>query len=145
MGARSMQDLPAALMTTRRNYKEQPQLQEDSTKSVPLLFEQNVSNEVDDQESQPQPQRMNFILPSLYEMRHMFQEMMSTNVVAEKREQRQPLFFDPYAHLGPQQGASIEEERREEKKGSDHDDENKQFALTQLTETVDFASNTTSD
>lgn len=63
-------------------------------------------------------------------------------------QSRQPLLFDPYAHLpNSHQGsddASSEGDNAEEKKGCDDGDNNNQLALAQLTETADFT-NATAD
>lgn len=96
--ARSMQELPAALMPARRMQKLIAQTQDgDHTSSEAI-----ESNNIDNEQSQAQPQRMNFVLPSLYEMRHMLQHMMSNNIAAGSDERRQSLLFDPYGHLPPQ-------------------------------------------
>jgi len=151
--ARSMQELPAALMPKRRKYErqEQPQLQEDSTQSLSSSLKQEESNEVGSQESQPSSHfqhRMNFVLPSLYEMRHMLQEMVSSNIATAKHEKPQPLLFDPYGHLPSQNSTndeSSEEDNREEKKGCDHDDNNKQRTVTELNKAMDVTKNSTAD
>jgi hypothetical protein len=62
-----------------------------------------------------------------------------------KVQSRQPLLFDPYAHLPSQQGtddASSEGDNGDEKKGCDQDDNNEQLTMAQLTETADFTNST---
>jgi hypothetical protein len=138
--ARTMQELPAALMPKRRIHQQPPQ--ESSTILVPSSLEEDKANKVDNQEAHTQSQRTNFVLPSLYEMRHMLHEMMSNNSASERRETRQSLLFDPYAHLPSQQGtgdASSKEDWKEEKIGH----ANEELAMKRLTETVDFATNST--
>jgi len=90
--------------------------------------------------------RMNFVLPSLYELKNMLQETMSSNIDDEKQDKRQPLFLDPYDHLPSEQGSydiNIEDDDREEKKRCDHDDNNKQLRTTDMADTVDVAKNST--
>ncbi len=114
--ARSMQAMPAALMPARRNHEQQTQ---------PSTTEQKESTRVDNQESQSEAQKTNFVLPTLYEMRHMLQEMIHRNNATERRETRQPLLLDPYAHMPSQQGTNDvtrEEDRKEETKGHGNED-----------------------
>eukprot|EP00533_Pseudo-nitzschia_delicatissima_P007948 CAMPEP_0116089516 /NCGR_PEP_ID=MMETSP0327-20121206/6464_1 /TAXON_ID=44447 /ORGANISM="Pseudo-nitzschia delicatissima, Strain B596" /LENGTH=680 /DNA_ID=CAMNT_0003580707 /DNA_START=132 /DNA_END=2174 /DNA_ORIENTATION=+ len=114
--ARSMQAMPAALMPARRNHEHQTQ---------PSTTEQKESTRVDNQESQSEAQKTNFVLPTLYEMRHMLQEMIHRNNATERRETRQPLLLDPYAHMPSQQGTNDvtrEEDRKEETKGHGNED-----------------------
>ena len=113
--ARSMQAMPAALMPARRYHVQQTQ---------PSTTEQNESNQVDNQESQSESQKTNFVLPTLYEMRHMLQEMMHRNNASERRETRQPLLFDPYAHMSSQKDTDdVTREEDHQEKNSGHGDE----------------------
>eukprot|EP00531_Pseudo-nitzschia_arenysensis_P014366 CAMPEP_0116140054 /NCGR_PEP_ID=MMETSP0329-20121206/13635_1 /TAXON_ID=697910 /ORGANISM="Pseudo-nitzschia arenysensis, Strain B593" /LENGTH=663 /DNA_ID=CAMNT_0003635127 /DNA_START=63 /DNA_END=2054 /DNA_ORIENTATION=- len=107
--ARSMQELPASLMPARRNLEQQ------------ASSEANNSNQVDNQVTQSEPQKMNFVLPSLYEMRHMLQEMMSRNNATDRRQTRQPLLFDPYAHIPSKQ---YDDDDDDENSEEDHGEEN---------------------
>ncbi len=115
--ARSMQELPASLMPARRNLEQQ------------ASSEINDSNQGDNQISQSESQKMNFVLPSLYEMRHMLEEMMSRNIATNRREPRQPLLFDPYAHIPSKQNS--EDTNGEEA----HQEENKERNNADLTTT----------
>ena len=146
--ARSM---PAALMPTRRNNEKQlePNSQEVSAHSAPPAFGREETVQNVNQESQPTSQfqqRTNFALPSLYEMRHMLQQMMSSNISANKNETRQRLLFDPYGHLPSQNDlndTNNDEDNEEEKKGCDEDD--KQPAATQQTNPTGITINSTVD
>lgn len=149
--ARCMQELPAVLMPTRRKHDDQQKklkLQEGNTQTMPSSLEEEKSKEVTNQKSQPQSHfqhRMNFVLPSLYEMRFTLQEMMGSNNAAEKR---QLLLCDPYGHLPSHQGTndeSSDKDNREEKKECDHNEFNKELTMEHVDETIDVIKNSTDD
>mmetsp|Transcript_10307 Transcript_10307/g.30187 ORF Transcript_10307/g.30187 Transcript_10307/m.30187 type:complete len:693 (-) Transcript_10307:224-2302(-) len=130
--ARSMQAMPAALMPARRNERDQQEQQES---------EESENQESNKSQSETQ-QKMNSVLPSLFEMRHMLQEMMSTTTAAEKRKEQQPMVFDPYGHLPSEQGAG--ENVNDESKICD-DDENSHSSSKESNQAVHVSSNSTAD
>jgi hypothetical protein len=136
-----MQELPAALMPKRRRFEQQSQ-----PHSQTASHQYEESNE--SQLQSHSQQRANFVLPSLYEMRHMLQEMVGSNIASEKREKRQTLLSDPYAHLPSQHGTndvSRKEDNIEKKKRCDHSDDNKELSTTQLTDTSECTTNPSPD
>mmetsp|Transcript_22271 Transcript_22271/g.52943 ORF Transcript_22271/g.52943 Transcript_22271/m.52943 type:complete len:658 (+) Transcript_22271:196-2169(+) len=110
--ARSIQELPAALIAKRRN-----------------LEQAEIEERIDD--------GMNFVLPSLYEMRDMLQEILSRSTFITKNGKRQPLLFDPGGHF-PSQRKSNDEKREtdsEEGERGRNDDDGKEH-LTKLKTTA---------
>ena len=98
--ARSMKELPAALMTTTatttreedEQHHQEPQ-QQSSQRTQPLHQQSDEVHKETQSQSHPQQRTK---LPSLFEMRRMLHEMMS-NLAA--KQERQPILFDPYDHL----------------------------------------------
>ncbi|MGK3745191.1 MAG: hypothetical protein ACI90V_012052 [Bacillariaceae sp.] len=132
--ARSMTELPAALMTTTTTTREEDEqhhqeLQQSSQRTQPLHQQSDEVNKETQPRSQSQshPQQRTK-LPSIFEMRQMLQEMMS-NLAA--KQERQPILFDPYDHLPSSKdkdnnndaGTSSKEGGKEEKKECDGDDQ----------------------
>jgi len=127
--ARSMQELPAALMTTktttRREEGQQQQQQQYSqlTQSLPVQKGLDEGNQNSQSHSQ---QRSNFMIPSLFEMRHMMQEMMSNLAV---KQERPSILFDPYDNLPSSKDKDdnndmeSKERDQEEKKKYESDDQ----------------------
>jgi len=119
--ARSMQELPAALIAKRRKVDQQQQPQ--------------VKESIND--------RMNFVLPSLYEMRDMLQEMISRSSVVNKNDNQKPLLFDPYGNFPSHQGShdkNTETVNVEEKNG--YSDSEEQSTMTQMTLPIDVTTET---
>jgi len=121
--ARSMQELPAAFIAKRRKLEQQQH--------------SKVEEGIND--------RMNFVLPSLYEMRDMLQEMMSIGSIVKKNDKQQPLLFDPYGHLPSHQGPHNKKRETvdaEEKDIYSHDYSDEQQTMPQTTSPIDVTTKT---
>ena len=116
--ARSMQE-----MTARRIQNSPAQAQVGEDRSPDAIDSDRSDNE--------QSQRMNFVLPSLYEMRHMMQHMMSNNMAARSGERRQSLLFDPYGHLPSQ-----------ESENKPNDEDNREAENSTMVQSTDNAAST---
>eukprot|EP00536_Pseudo-nitzschia_multiseries_P006232 jgi/Psemu1/324253/estExt_fgenesh1_pg.C_1300015 len=134
--ARSVQGISASLIPARRNDQQQQQQQQQSQ-------EDQESEEAANQKSQSQSRTQQHVLPSLFEMRHMLQEMMSNTIAAEKQKEHQPMMFDPYGHLPPEKGA--EENIGDEKKECYDDENNNHLLGEEPNQAIHISSNNTAD
>mmetsp|Transcript_6179 Transcript_6179/g.14316 ORF Transcript_6179/g.14316 Transcript_6179/m.14316 type:complete len:695 (+) Transcript_6179:70-2154(+) len=132
--ARSMQSMPITLMPARRNEQQQRSQQKQES--------EEVTNQETKSESRTQ-QMMNFELPSLFKMRHMLQEMMSSTNAVDKQQEPQPMLFDPYDHLPSEAGT--DKKVSGEKKGRDGEENDNQLSSEQANGTIYSTSNSTVD